>query len=386
MSLELSMASLRQSWPQPGLIALSATLGRFAVLDDPLMTARVFVAVAEGARSAGIVGDVTWPGASVVDAVRAGLRAGMESPSDGHRRADYFAALTTITEIDAHVERQSLLQRLLMLQRVEEALGRLGGAVTSSELIAAAPREFVRSCGLTGAVMARVEKGRWYAESVWFPAGPDHDEFDAPPDGGSLPRSGDVPPQVLRERKTVQVRVHGGGWLDGVELVAPICSDDRVAGVLLAAGADDCFARTGHGRTVCDAFVRGLGLLMEKVATGARLREQRERVVRVLQQMDDDLSGGLPEPGLERYGRRTGASDGRRAPVVRAVVAGSPPLSARERDVAELLVAGLTNRQIAEELYIGVETVKSHVQAVIRKLRACGRADAVSRYLKAGRS
>ncbi|MFN8634192.1 MAG: tetratricopeptide repeat protein [Chloroflexota bacterium] len=44
------------------------------------------------------------------------------------------------------------------------------------------------------------------------------------------------------------------------------------------------------------------------------------------------------------------------------------PLSAREREVAELVAAGLTNPQIAARLVIGGRTVQSHVASILTKL------------------
>ena len=43
-------------------------------------------------------------------------------------------------------------------------------------------------------------------------------------------------------------------------------------------------------------------------------------------------------------------------------------LSHREREVADLLSRGLSDRAIAEEFGIGIRTVESHVAAVLRKL------------------
>ncbi len=46
--------------------------------------------------------------------------------------------------------------------------------------------------------------------------------------------------------------------------------------------------------------------------------------------------------------------------------AGSPslPLSQREREVAVLIARGLTNQQIAEELFLSVDAVKAHLRAL----------------------
>lgn len=59
-------------------------------------------------------------------------------------------------------------------------------------------------------------------------------------------------------------------------------------------------------------------------------------------------------------------------------------LTARERDVLACLAQGRTNRQIAQELFVGVETVKSHLSRLYAKLEARDRHDAVARALAAG--
>lgn len=54
-----------------------------------------------------------------------------------------------------------------------------------------------------------------------------------------------------------------------------------------------------------------------------------------------------------------------------------PPLSSRESDVLALLAQGLSNALIAERLVLGVETVRTHVAALLRKLQARDRTHAV---------
>jgi DNA-binding NarL/FixJ family response regulator len=56
-------------------------------------------------------------------------------------------------------------------------------------------------------------------------------------------------------------------------------------------------------------------------------------------------------------------------------------LTAREREVLELMASGATNNQIARELVVSEGTVKSHVKRILRKLRVDNRAGAVARYL-----
>jgi two-component system NarL family response regulator len=59
-------------------------------------------------------------------------------------------------------------------------------------------------------------------------------------------------------------------------------------------------------------------------------------------------------------------------------------LSAREREVLELLAAGSTNADIAGRLYLSNETIKSHVRNAMLKLGARTRTHAVVLALQRG--
>jgi DNA-binding NarL/FixJ family response regulator len=54
------------------------------------------------------------------------------------------------------------------------------------------------------------------------------------------------------------------------------------------------------------------------------------------------------------------------------------PLTARELEVLQRLAAGQTNRQIAEALVVTERTVKFHVSAILAKLGAANRTEAVA--------
>lgn len=62
----------------------------------------------------------------------------------------------------------------------------------------------------------------------------------------------------------------------------------------------------------------------------------------------------------------------------RDVPTGPQALTAREREVVELLVEGRTNRQIARQLYISEKTVSVHVSNVLAKLGVRSRAEAAA--------
>ncbi len=60
------------------------------------------------------------------------------------------------------------------------------------------------------------------------------------------------------------------------------------------------------------------------------------------------------------------------------------PLTAREREVLELVSQGLSNKLIARSLQISEHTVKFHVSSITSKLGASSRTDAVSRGVRRG--
>lgn len=64
-----------------------------------------------------------------------------------------------------------------------------------------------------------------------------------------------------------------------------------------------------------------------------------------------------------------------RAPVTRLGSVRSEALSAREQEVAVLAREGLSNRQIADQLYLSVRTVENHMSRALRKLGLVGRSE-----------
>lgn len=72
--------------------------------------------------------------------------------------------------------------------------------------------------------------------------------------------------------------------------------------------------------------------------------------------------------------------DDRRA----AALASLEPLSDREREVAVAIGRGLTNAEIADELYMSVATVKGYVTRVLTKVGAANRVQVAIRVHDAG--
>ncbi len=60
------------------------------------------------------------------------------------------------------------------------------------------------------------------------------------------------------------------------------------------------------------------------------------------------------------------------------------PLTQQERTILRLLATGLSLREIGRELYVSLNTVKSHTRAIYRKLDVSSRDDAVHRGRQLG--
>jgi len=60
------------------------------------------------------------------------------------------------------------------------------------------------------------------------------------------------------------------------------------------------------------------------------------------------------------------------------------PLTSREMEILELVVQGMSNREIAFELKISHQTVKNHMTAILRKLGVAGRTEAAVYALRRG--
>ncbi len=107
------------------------------------------------------------------------------------------------------------------------------------------------------------------------------------------------------------------------------------------------------------------GLLLRNAGAGQLVAAARA-VVEGLIALDPALAGALLPSG-----------QGPHAPLVEE-------LTAREREVLQLLAEGLSNKAIAGRLGISEHTVKFHVNAIMGKLSAQSRTDAVVRATRLG--
>ena len=116
-----------------------------------------------------------------------------------------------------------------------------------------------------------------------------------------------------------------------------------------------------------DALAAGASALLLREASVEALCRAIEAVVEGLLVLDPALLGAL-QPIAPRPDEPAPAE----------------PLTAREQEVLQLLAEGLSNRAIAYALTISEHTVKFHVNAIMTKLDAQSRTEAVVRATRLG--
>lgn len=135
---------------------------------------------------------------------------------------------------------------------------------------------------------------------------------------------------------------------------------------------------------------------MDGVETTRRLLERAPgvKVIVLTASTDEARMMGALRAGAVGYVRKD-AEPERLLEALRAVARGrsyydvaaagvEEELTGREREVLRLVALGRSNKEIADELGIGDETVKTHVGHVLGKLMAENRAQAVVQALKRG--
>jgi DNA-binding CsgD family transcriptional regulator len=111
--------------------------------------------------------------------------------------------------------------------------------------------------------------------------------------------------------------------------------------------------------------------------TDLRLRARSGRWLTLhAEAVDEDAGDGPERPATQRVSL---VVEPTRPHELAEVIGEAYALSPREREVARLAVAGLSNREIAAALWLSVYTVQDHLKAVFAKLGVRNRAELTSR-------
>jgi NarL family two-component system response regulator LiaR len=152
--------------------------------------------------------------------------------------------------------------------------------------------------------------------------------------------------------------------VDGIEATRQIKELCPGIGVLILSAYDD------------DQFVFGL---LEAGAAGYLLKDVRGRelvdAVRAVHAGESVLHPSIARKVLNRFVSRAEKTK-KREPL--------ELLSQREKEILRLATRGLSNKDIAEQLFLSVRTVQGHLTHIFNKLQVGSRTEAVVRGLKEG--
>ncbi|WP_460580403.1 helix-turn-helix transcriptional regulator [Humibacter ginsengisoli] len=118
----------------------------------------------------------------------------------------------------------------------------------------------------------------------------------------------------------------------------------------------------------------GLGTAQHRAAAH---REKAHRELELCRQQAEWLGSGLLLGWLDEFAQRAGLDGPADHATDAAAEAPAARLTDRERQVLDLIAQGLSNKQIGERLYISTKTASVHVSAILRKLGATSRTEAV---------
>src|SRR5215472_3941703 len=303
--------------------------------------------------------------------------------------------LLELKETQGRLREARLAQRIAAFASVQDALGRLHGITSVSQLIDRVPEEACR-LGFDRAMISRIHGSLWVPEAVWVEGDPGW--------AREILRVGRDEPQLLTHLilETEMVRRRGPLLVLDAQtdprvhptlaaetrvrsyVAAPIMPEGRVIGFLHA----DCYMRRRHVDEFCRdvlwMFAQGVGYAFERTVLSERLHALRATVGRMtfdITKVTDELVDA--EVQVARTGRENAAEVPSQAAMFAADHSpADSALTRREIDVLRLMATGETNAGIAARLIISEGTVKSHVKHILRKLGAANRAEAVCRYLR----
>jgi len=161
----------------------------------------------------------------------------------------------------------------------------------------------------------------------------------------------------------------------------------RFLGVPLRVSDDDVMGMIGVGNKQ-DAYGPGEERLLSTFANqiavaidNARVHEHQQEMIARLQQLHAHLSQAEREQliALERERAVRGLR-----PDPSSSIRTRPSLNTSQQEILRLMTEGLSNKEIASRIHLSENTVKSHVQEILRRLEARNRVQAAVRATKAG--
>jgi LuxR family maltose regulon positive regulatory protein len=316
-------------------------------------------------------------------------RTGHRLPVSGYAHSFLAAILCEWNQLDAaleHVQQgielcerwgepELLVGGYACLAEIRLVADDAGGALDASqkaEEIAQDLSSFYHARAARGAALVRLRAGDKVGAFRWAA---DHE---------SLPLPGDSLQDCASGLALAEIRLAQDRPVEALELAT------KALGVVRDAGTDLMVINALILQALAHQALKETELALQALAKAISIAE-REKFVRIF------LVQGAPMIQLLRVARkaelapdyvalllaarqREGAPEAKPSPGETLVEA----LSERELEVLRLLAAGLSNREIAQELYISVNTIKTHAKSIYGKLAVNRRTQAVSRARELG--
>jgi DNA-binding CsgD family transcriptional regulator len=293
-------------------------------------------------------------------------------------------ALTELLALEREIVEAAYVRRADALERVADAVRRLGEIGAPQGILERAAEELGTSSEFDRVVLGEVRGDELHVRSLWSGQDPDAgavalQELRRRPLRLEYPSIED---EVARHQRTEIVRARASrsraarrladvlDW-DGY-VVAALVVQGNTVGLLHADAGGDGGVPDRLDAEVASRYAEGLAGVFERAVLREMLQLNHHELRSAVDWMSARLgwlAAGASDWSLPANGRDTSAIDA---------------LTARELDVLRLLARGQTNLEIARQLVVREGTVKYHVKNILRKMGATSRADAVSRYARAG--
>ena len=252
-----------------------------------------------------------------------------------------------------------------LAKNIDRAVHALDDAASSAELVRRACECVAELCSADKVMLSRVDGDRiiplasFSAEPDTTPALPA--EFDLP--AGS-PEARTLETNTIMVGSQIPVEMREALGANGFTIV-PVVVDGTAAALVHVGTPLD-----GSRRHALGVFAEVLGGCFERVGLESRRDHQDALLRESAQRWSSDTEfdavtvRGSTDLDAEHDAERRLLD----------------PLTEREADVVRLILTGASNSTIAAELFITVDTVKSHVKRILRKLGATNRAELIAKY------
>ena len=168
----------------------------------------------------------------------------------------------------------------------------------------------------------------------------------------SVENTKDAVEQTVQKRPDVvllDVRMNEGSGLDALEQIKKL--EPTIPVVILSTYDNPTYVARAHALGACDYVTKGTS------------RDDLVRVIKAAASGESPIEVGLLYSVASTLGSKKSAGD-------------DVSLTNRESQVLRHIALGLSNREIANSLQISIETVKEHVQNILRKIRVSDRTQA----------